>query len=211
MRPSAWLAIVALVALDQTVTARAHTPPVPPRQENETAILAAGCFWCVEADLSRLTGVVGVETGYTGGEAADPTYQSVVSEPTGHLLAVRVTFDPEQVSYEELLIAYYLSIDPVDPGGQACERGPAYRAAVFYHDDAQAAAAARIEAEADAALGRPVAVELRPAERFWPAEAANQDYAAKYPLRYDFYRRACGRDDAVRSAWHAAAPLVARR
>jgi peptide-methionine (S)-S-oxide reductase len=204
VRPIAWLAVVSIATLAQTAVV-GGAPTI------ETATLAGGCFWCLEADLARTRGVIDVETGYTGGDVPEPTFRAVVSEPTGHVLAVRVTFDPGQTSYEQLLVAYYLAIDPTDPGGQACERGPGYRPAVFYNDAGQRATAERIQARATAVLRSAIAVEQRPATRFWPAEEFNQDYAAKSPLRYDFYRRACGRDKRIREVWGPAAPLLASR
>ncbi|MBP7001032.1 peptide-methionine (S)-S-oxide reductase MsrA [Amaricoccus sp.] len=193
MRLIAWLAIVLFATL-----AGAGVVVAP---ATETAVLSAGCFWCVEADLSRQPGVLDVETGYAGGSLEDPTFRAVVSGTSGHVLAVRVTFDPAATTYDRLLVAYFLAMDPTDAGGQACERGRAYAATVFYVDGTQQAAAGRMKARATEVLGRPVTVALRPAGRFWKAEEQYQDYAVKNPLRYDYYRRACGRDARVREVW----------
>ena len=172
--------------------------------ELETAVFAGGCFWCMEHDLEDLPGVRDAVSGYSGGHLERPTYRQVSSETTGHQEAVQVRFDPEQISYAELLRSYWRNVDPLDGGGQFCDRGDSYRPVIFTADAAQAEAA---EASAEAAareLGQPrsaLKVELRQASRFWPAEGYHQDYASRNSLKYNYYRWACGRDNRLDNVW----------
>ena len=107
----------------------------------ETAVLAGGCFWCVEANFEDVPGVRDVVSGYTGGTVANPTYDDVTSETSGHYEAVKITFDPGTISYDEILRLFLHSTDVVDAGGQFCDRGESYRSAIFVRNDAQRAAA----------------------------------------------------------------------
>ena len=186
----------------------------------ETAVFAGGCFWGVEADFESLDGVGEVVSGFTGGHVDNPTYREVSGGGTGHFEAVRITYDPAVVSYDELLHSFFRSIDPTDAGGQFCDRGDSYRSAVFVRGPAQRAAAERAKRQAAADLGRPVVTPVLPAGRFWPAAAPHQDYykgralvVTRFGLRrqavaYDLYRTACGRDTRVRALWGADAPFL---
>lgn len=174
-------------------------------EEPRHAIFAGGCFWCVEADFDRIPGVLETISGYTGGQVADPTYQQVSAGGTGHREAVRIAYDPALVSYEALLEAFWHSVDPTDPGGQFCDRGESYRTAIFTLDEAQREAAERSKRAAEAELGRPVATTIEPAGTFYPAEDYHQDYYRKNPLKYEFYRWRCGRDERVAAVWGARA------
>lgn len=169
----------------------------------ETAVFAGGCFWCAEHDLAAIPGVVDVVSGYTGGTVANPTYDQVVTETTGHFEAVRVTFDPAKISYRQLADRFWRLIDPTDAGGQFCDRGPSYRAAVFV-TPAQAPIAEASRAAAAATLKRTIVTQVLPASTFWPAEAYHQDYAEKNPVRYTFYRTSCGRDARIAAVWRRA-------
>jgi len=178
-----------------------------------TAVFAGGCFWCLEHDLEELPGVLEATSGYSGGEVERPTYRQVSSETTGHQEAVQVRFDPDQISYAELLRSYWRNVDPLDGEGQFCDRGDSYRPVIFTADGAQAHEA---EASAQAAaleLGRrrsDLMVELRNTERFWPAEDYHQDYAERQALTYNFYRWRCGRDARLDAVWgeQARSPAV---
>ncbi len=169
----------------------------------ETAIFAGGCFWCVESDFDKVDGVVETISGYTGGTSLDPTYRNHTAG--GHREAVKITFDPDVVSYEELVEYYFHHIDPIDMGGQFCDRGHSYTTAIYTLNDTQADAA-RMEIDAIDASGvlpsRVVTVVER-AGAFYPAEEYHQDYYLKAPLKYNFYRQACGRDDRVEELWGA--------
>lgn len=167
----------------------------------ETAIFAGGCFWCTEADFEKIPGVVDAVSGYTGGTVPSPTYEQVSAGGTGHYEAVRVTFDPARVSYDQLADYFFRTVDPTDAGGQFCDRGESYRTAMFVADDAQRAAAERAKAEADTALTAPVVTPILPAASFYDAEDYHQDYAARNPIRYNFYRSRCGRDARLVEVW----------
>ncbi len=167
----------------------------------ETAILAGGCFWCVEADFDKVAGVVETVSGYTGGWTENPTYQEVTYGGTGHFEAVRIRFDPEQVSYERLLEIFLRTIDPFDDRGQFCDRGPSYAPAVFVDGPGQRAAAEAAVAAAAEALDDDVETPVLDAATFWPAEPEHQDYHQKNAAKYAFYRASCGRDRRVRRIW----------
>ncbi|MBU6371179.1 MAG: peptide-methionine (S)-S-oxide reductase MsrA [Alphaproteobacteria bacterium] len=173
-------------------------PPAPARVE--TAVFAGGCFWCAEHDFAKIPGVIDVVSGYTGGTLANPTYEQVVTETTGHYESVRVTFDPARISYRQLVDRFWRLIDPTDAGGQFCDRGPSYRAAVFV-TPAQAPVAEASRAAAAVALKRQIVTQIVPVSTFWPAEGYHQDFAEKNPVRYAFYRNGCGRDARIAKVW----------
>jgi methionine-S-sulfoxide reductase len=166
-----------------------------------TAVFASGCFWCTEADFEKLPGVLDAVSGYTGGHVENPEYRQVVNGDTGHAEAVRITFDPERVSYDELLAHYWRNVDPFDGGGQFCDRGDSYAPFIFTLDDAQAEAAEASKAEVAGRFGQEVAVVIEPLDVFWPAEDYHQDYAEKNPIRYQRYRFGCQRDQRLRQIW----------
>ena len=174
----------------------------------QVAIFAGGCFWCLERDMEHLSGVIDVQTGYTGGWAQNPTYRDVTTGGTGHYLAVRVVFDPDVTTYERILRTYFFLIDPTEAGGQFCEGGASQRAAIFVRDDAQAEAAEALRQRAGQVLGAEVATPILRAGRFWPAEARHQGYAEANPLRYEYYVRSCGRTERLREVW-SGRPMLA--
>ena len=149
--------------------------------EVEKATFAAGCFWGVEADFRDVEGVVKTTVGYTGGHFAKPTYEDVCSDSTGHAEAVLVEFDPNTVTYEELLAVFWNLHDPTTLNRQGPDRGSQYRSAIFYHDDAQKAAAlaSRDALEKSGKYKRPIVTEIAPADTFWPAEDYHQQYLEK--------------------------------
>lgn len=175
----------------------------------ETAIVAGGCFWCVESDFEAVKGVSEVVSGYTGGDLQNPTYRN----HEGHFEAVQITFDPAVISYDELLAKFLRSVDVLDAGGQFCDRGDAYRTAIFVQDAGQQKAAKAAVAEAEAVLGQKIVTPVREAGTFWIAEEYHQDYyrsseivltragPKKKANAYKFYREACGRDARVRELW----------
>ena len=167
------------------------------------ATFAGGCFWCMVKPFHKYEGVERVISGYTGGHVDNPTYQQVGSETTGHLEAVEITFDPEVISYEELLRIYWRQIDPTDGGGQFNDRGESYRPAIFYHSEEQRAAAERSkqEVEDSGRFDRSIEVDIRPAKTFWEAEDYHQDYYKKNPFRYEMYRVGSGRAKFIKEAW----------
>ena len=173
-----------------------------------TAVFAGGCFWCVEADFDKLDGVVETLSGYTGGTTQRPTYQQVTRGGTGHYEAVKVTYDPARVSYEELARYFIRTIDPLDARGQFCDKGESYRTAFFAASDSERRAAETVIEAAEETLGETIVTPVLPAAEFWPAESNHQDYYQKNPVRYSFYRNACGRDERLRDLWGSAAPSL---
>lgn len=167
--------------------------------ENQTAIFAGGCFWCIEKDFENVPGVVDVVSGYSGGETDNPTYQN--HSKANHLEVVRITFDPQRVSYASLLETFWRTVDPTDPGGQFCDRGNSYTTAVFALDEMQRELAEKSRAEAEAALGQKIVTPIRDAAPFYEAEGYHQDYYKKNPVRYTYYRTACGRNNRVEALW----------
>lgn len=175
----------------------------PADAERAHAIFAGGCFWCVEADFDNIEGVVETTSGYTGGDVADPTYEQVVAGGTGHREAVRITFDPAVVTYDELLTAFWHSVDPTDDGGQFCDRGFSYTTAIYAVDEAQrtAAEASKAAVADDLAVDGEIKTPIVDAGPFYVAEGYHQNYYEKKPARYKFYRWSCGRNDRVREVW----------
>ena len=173
--------------------------PAAEADETATAILAGGCFWCVEADMDKVPGVSETVSGYIGGWTENPTYQSHSSD--GHYEAVLVTFDPAVTSYRELLDIFLRTIDVTDDGGQFCDRGPSYRTAIFVADAADREVAEAAKAAAEEALGSSIVTPIIDAPAFWPAEDYHQDFYLENSFRYTGYRFACGRDRRVNQVW----------
>ena len=166
--------------------------------QTDTAILAGGCFWCIESDFEKLSGVTDVVSGYTGDDLKDPTYR----DHGNHVEAVKVTFDPKVINYDQILDYYWRHIDPTDDGGQFCDRGHAY-IPVIYARPAQLeqAKASKAEINEIKPFKAPIVVPILPAKEFWVAENYHQDYYLKNPVRYNRYRRGCRRDAVVNSLW----------
>ena len=171
--------------------------------ETGIATLAGGCFWCVESTFEKLEGVTEAVSGYAGGTTENPTYYDVGSGKTGHTEVVQIHYDPEVISYPELLNWFWREIDPTDPDGQFVDRGSMYRPAVFYHDEQQKdwLEESLSELEASGRYAKPLAVEVLPYTKFWEAEAYHQDYYQKSALRYKIYRHGSGRDQFLKKTW----------
>ncbi len=165
-------------------------------QSVEVATLAGGCFWCTESDLEQLPGVLNVVSGYSGGQVKNPTYKQVSSGKSGHIEVIEVKYDPNVVSYEQVLDYFFRHIDPTDDKGSFVDRGPQYRPAIFYHNAAQKRIAEQFMMEIDKAMiyPKPLKTELIKFEVFYPAETYHQDYYKKSSLKYKYYRYASGRD-----------------
>jgi peptide-methionine (S)-S-oxide reductase len=167
-----------------------------------TAIFAGGCFWCVEADFEKLPGVIEAESGYAGGRSPNPTYKQVSAGGTGHAEAVRVYYDAKKVSYEQLLEYFWHHVDPTVKDRQFCDEGSQYRTAIFYQNDREKAAAEASKAALEKSGRLPhVYTEIAAAGTFTVAEDYHQDYYKKNPIRYKYYRTACGRDARVAEVW----------
>jgi peptide-methionine (S)-S-oxide reductase len=174
---------------------------VPPAAA-ERAVFAGGCFWCMEADFEKLDGVTEAVSGFTGGTAENPTYRG---NHEGHYEAIEVSYDPDRVSYEDLLDHYWVNIDPFDAGGQFCDRGPSYRTAIFVDGPEQRALAEASKQEVAARFPeRSIVTPILDATTFYPVkgeESYHQDYYKKSPLQYRFYRWNCGRDRRLEEIW----------
>lgn len=169
----------------------------------ETAILAGGCFWCVESDYDHVPGVISTTSGYIGGETPNPTYKAVSAGGTGYIEAVKIVFDPDKTSYSNILDVFWRSVDPTDDGGQFCDRGESYKTAIFATTDAQkeTAQSSKAALNESGVLKKPIVTEIRDASKFYPAEEYHQDYYNKNPIRYKFYRFSCGRDAKIVELW----------
>ncbi len=196
-------AALALAACGSNEQAQQRPQTAPPSDPAtlQKATFAGGCFWCMEPPFEKLRGVVDVVSGYTGGTGPNPTYENYAD--TGHIEAIEVTYDPAQVTYEQLLKVFWRQIDPTDADGQFVDRGPEYRSAIFYRDEEQKRLAEESKEEL-AASGRfdePIVTEILPASTFYRAEDYHQDYYKEHSIRYKFYRGRSGRDDFLDDAW----------
>jgi len=195
------LAVMTVVAIS-VVAPRVSAGDEPAAADAKAvAIFAAGCFWCTEADFDKLDGVVDTTSGFIGGTVENPTYKMVTSSETGHLEAVRITYDPAKVTYDALLAHYWKNVDPFDDGGQFCDRGTSYKPAIFAQSPEQQAKARESKRAVETKLGKTVVVPVRTETNFTAAENYHQDYHQKNPWRYWYYRTGCGRDARLAEVW----------
>ena len=174
--------------------------PLQAFAESEEAIFAGGCFWCLEHDLEKLDGVVSAESGYSGGDLINPTYQ----DHSGHQEVVKVIFDSDIISYKDLLKQYWINIDPFDNNGQFCDRGDSYKPVIFTSNQEQKRDAKESQETISVGLNIPLEqlkVDIVESKVFWLAENYHQDFAVKNPLKYNFYRTSCGRDNRLKKVW----------
>jgi peptide-methionine (S)-S-oxide reductase len=176
-----------------------------PKPSLARATFAGGCFWCMEPPFEKLAGVVSVTSGYTGGQKPNPTYEEVSAGATGHAETVEVVYDPQKVSYAQLLDVFWHNVDPTQADGQFCDHGRQYRTAIFTHDEEQRRLAEESKKQLQARLPKPVVTEIVPASRFYPAEEYHQDFYKRNPVRYYSYRAGCGRDRRLKELWGEAA------
>jgi peptide-methionine (S)-S-oxide reductase len=212
------LKIAALTAA--ILTALFLAPHRAHAEDIRTAVVAGGCFWCVEADFERVEGVREVVSGFSGGRVANPTYRQVVNGGTGHLEAVEITYDADAISYAQLIHLFLRSIDPTDAGGQFCDRGESYTTAIFVENAEERRIAEAAIARAEEEIGQEVVTPVRDAAPFYPADEYHQDYyrsddlivtrfgPRRKSVAYDLYRDACNRDERVRQIWGADAPFA---
>ncbi|WP_372523298.1 peptide-methionine (S)-S-oxide reductase MsrA [Sulfuricaulis sp.] len=200
MNLSRFMAALAGLLLGVALAATA-AEPMTKAQATATAVFAGGCFWCMVHPFDELPGVVSVTSGYTGGQKVNPTYQEVSAGDTGHVEAVQIVFDPKQIGYEKLLEVFWRNVDPLDKGGQFCDRGSTYQSAIFYQHEEQKRLAEQSKAAVEKKLGKTVVTAIRPAATFYAAEDYHQDYYKKNPLRYKYYRYGCGRDQRLEELW----------
>ncbi len=174
-----------------------------PKPTTMTAVFAGGCFWCMEPPYDKLDGVIATISGYTGGHTENPTYKQVSTDSTGHFEAVEITYDSNKIDYQTLLNVFWHNVDPLDQHGQFCDKGKSYRTAIFYQNETQKqlANASLAELVASSYFEVLIVTEILPAKTFYPAEEYHQDYYKKNPLRYKYYRFACGRDNRLKELW----------
>ncbi|WP_208596646.1 peptide-methionine (S)-S-oxide reductase MsrA [Desulfonatronum thiosulfatophilum] len=195
--PSAYMGLPTLISAKENATMQQES------RNHELATLAGGCFWCLEADIMKLDGVQEAISGYTGGKVDNPTYEQVTGGRTGHYEAVQVRFDPTVTSYEQILDAFWRSIDPTDQGGQFADRGTQYQTVIFYHDEKQRAAAeaSKQALEESGKFSKPIATEILPAAKFYAAEDYHQNYSDTNPEHYQRYRVLSGRQPFLDKHW----------
>ena len=212
---AAFLAAVAVATIQGAAAAPVASEPAPiapPASSNtpepaadglRQAVFAGGCFWCMEPPFDKLDGVVETISGYTGGPEVNPTYKQVAGGRTGHTEAVRIVYDPNKVSYQQLLAVFWRNHDPLTPNRQFCDAGRQYRPGIFYDGEEQLALATASKAywNDSGRFSQPIVTEITKLEAFYPAEDYHQDYYLKNPLRYKFYRSGCGRDRRLESLW----------
>ncbi len=169
----------------------------------ETAIFAGGCFWCMEPPFDKLDGVISTTSGYTAGHIKNPSYKEVSAGSTGHTEAIQITFDPEKISYAQLLEVFWRNIDPVAKNRQFCDSGTQYRSGIYYLNESQEKAAKQslLQLEKNKPFEEKITTEIIAAGTFYPAEDYHQDYYLKNPLRYKYYRYSCGRDQRLSELW----------
>jgi len=167
------------------------------------ATFAGGCFWCIEGPFDKLDGVISTTSGYIGGRMENPTYRDVSAGGTGHTEAVQIVYDPEKLSYKNLLDVFWVNHDPTEANGQFCDKGSQYRPGIFYYGEEQnhLARESLKNIEQTKSFDDPVVTEITMAGTFYPAEDYHQDYYIKNPYRYKFYRYGCGRDSRLQQLW----------
>lgn len=182
----------------------ASDAPVPDSLSQAT--FAGGCFWCTEAAFQKLDGVTRAVSGFSGGTTADPTYDAVASGETDYAEVVQVTYDPDEITYDRLLTAYWHHMDPTDAGGQFADRGSQYRPVIFYHNQRQQRLARQSKQELaqSGKFSEPIVVKIQPMDRFYAAKEYHQDYFQKRPQKYKRYYEASGRGPFVRKTWGGA-------
>ncbi len=201
MRKFIALALLIFVTLLlNSVGSNAAENPAP---NLKSAIFAGGCFWCMQPPFDHAKGVVKTIVGYSGGTEPNPTYQQVSSEKTGHRESIEVTYDPEQITYDQLLDIYWRNINPTQADGQFADIGSSYRAAIFYaHDDEKKLAEASKEKLAKSGkFQKPIVTEILPAMKFYPAEEYHQKYYLKNPVAFEAYHVGSGRVGYLERIW----------
>lgn len=169
--------------------------------EYKVAIFAGGCFWCMEPPFERVNGVKSVVSGYSGGHKINPAYKDVSQGTTGHYEVVEITYDPDRVTFNELLSIFWRNIDPFDQTGQFCDKGQQYKSVIFYKDEFEKNLAMRSKKELEEYFNKPIHTLILPMSDFYKAEEYHQDYYKKNKLRYKFYRGGCGRDKKLEEIW----------
>jgi peptide-methionine (S)-S-oxide reductase len=199
-----FIGLTVLAAARASFAGAESEPQAPGRA---TAIFAGGCFWCEEAAFMDLPGVISVTSGYTGGQTKNPTYEEVSTGTTGHAESIQVIFDPSKVTYTKLLELFWHNVDPLDAGGQFCDRGSQYRSGIYYTDEAQRrdAEASKASLDMNPRFKGKIVTQILPASTFYRAEDHHQGFCKKEPVHYGLYRKGCGRDARLKELWGASA------
>ena len=194
---------ILLTSLLALVMVASYSDEVRAKDVEQTAIFGGGCFWCMEPPFEQQAGVIDVVAGYTGGPEEEATYEQVSSGRTDHIESVRVRYDPEQVSYSELLDIFWRQIDPTDDGGQFADRGSHYKTAIFYSSEEQRLAAEKSKKalESSGIFNRPIVTAVLPAQPFFAAEEYHQDYYRKNVMHYSAYKKGSGREAFIETVW----------
>ncbi len=197
------LPLILLLSFFITPIFAANQAASPTAKQQETAIFAGGCFWCMEPPFDKFDGVISTTSGYTAGHKKDPTYREVSAGGSGHTEAIQIIFNPEKISYAELLDVFWKNIDPVAVNRQFCDSGTQYRSGIYYLNRAQEVAAKQSlqQLEKSRPFEGVIATEIVTASTFYPAEDYHQDYYQKNPIRYKYYRYRCGRDQRLEEIW----------
>ena len=167
------------------------------------AYFAGGCFWCMEEVFENVEGVLSVTSGYMGGAVARPSYEEVSAGRTGHAESVEVVYDPAKVSYQKLLDAFWMNVDPITPNAQFCDHGSQYRAAIFFQTDEEKRTSeiSKRAIEQSSRFNDQIVTQIVMASQFYPAEEYHQDFYKKNPIRYKFYKYNCGRAQRLETLW----------
>jgi len=196
-----YLLCIFIAGFSAVSSAAADSQDATKNSNSQKAIFAGGCFWCMEPPFDKLDGVISTTSGYTAGHQKNPTYKQVSAGVTGHTEAIEIVFDPDKVSYEKLLEVFWLNIDPLNAKGQFCDYGTQYRTGIYYLDEQQQKLAEASLAGIKSKLNKPIATEIKAATQFYPAEDYHQNYYQVNPVRYNYYRWSCGRDQRLQELW----------
>jgi peptide methionine sulfoxide reductase msrA/msrB len=175
----------------------------PSPAETRTAVLAGGCFWCIQPAFDKAKGVIKTVVGYCGGSEPNPTYELVSSEKTGYRESIQITYDPAKISYDQLLDIYWRQIDPTQADGQFTDIGPSYHAAIFYGNDNEkrVAETSKEKLAGSGKFNKPIVTEILPAMKFYPAEAYHQKYYQQNPEHFEAFEEGSGRVSFKKKAW----------
>lgn len=192
--------LIAALLCSIAVLAPAQNSPAP---ETRTAVLAGGCFWCIQPAFDKAQGVIKTVVGYCGGTEPNPTYKLVTSEKTKYRESIEITYDPSKISYEQLLDIYWREIDPTQADGQFTDIGPSYRAAIFYGnaDEQKIAEASKEKLARSGKFKKPIVTEILPAMKFWPAEDYHQKYYRQNPEHFEAFEEGSGRVTFKKEKW----------
>jgi peptide-methionine (S)-S-oxide reductase len=202
------LGMISFLFSGHGLSLQAEENPKSGTSKTEVATFAGGCFWCMVPPFKKLEGVLSVTSGYTGGHLENPRYEQVSAGGTGHAESVEIIYDPQKISYQKLLDVFWHNVDPTTIDRQFCDTGNQYRSEIFYHSDQQRrwAEESKSALEKTKPFKETLVTQINPASKFYPAEEYHQNFFSKNPLRYQFYRHRCGRDQRLKELWGSSAP-----